>query len=135
MSATLKIFALRLHPGNDLKKSIIDFVAAQNIKAGCIITAVGSLTSCCLRYVGQSTGTTIHQKFEILSLSGTLSTQGVHLHIALADSTGKTIGGHLLDGNIIYTTAEIIIGENTEMLFKRVADIETGYTELVIENL
>ena len=134
MPAPLKIFALRLHPGNDLKKSVVDFVTAQNISAGYIITAIGSLTTCCLRYAGQSAGITISQKFEILSLSGTLSIHGVHLHITLADANGKVIGGHLMDGNIIYTTAELIIGENTEMLFKRVADVETGYAELVIEN-
>jgi predicted DNA-binding protein with PD1-like motif len=128
-----KIFALRLQPGTDLKKELAGFVAEQNIKAGYIITAVGSLTSCHLRYAGQSTGVSIHDKFEILTLSGTLSINGLHLHISLSDGSGKTIGGHLLDGNIIYTTAEIVIGEANDLLFTRVSDTETGYPELVVQ--
>ena len=133
MPEAQKIFALRLHPGADFKKGLADFVADQNIKAGYIITAVGSLTACCLRYAGQSAGVSTQGKFEILSLSGTLSVDGLHLHISLADESGKTIGGHLLDGNIIYTTAEIVIGEANNLLFRRAADPETGYSELVIQ--
>ncbi|MEH2445742.1 MAG: DUF296 domain-containing protein [Nostoc sp.] len=34
---------------------------------------------------------------------------GVHLHIAISDQEGKTIGGNLDDGCIIYTTTEIVI--------------------------
>ena len=71
-------------------------------------------------------------KFEILTLSGTVCGTGLHLHISLADSSGKTLGGHLLDGNRIYTTAEIIIGEATDLLFARAIDSETGYLELTI---
>ena len=128
-----KIFALRLQPGADLKKGLADFVTEQNIKAGYIITAVGSLTTSCLRYAGQKDGISINDKFEILSLSGTLSIHGLHLHIALADKHGKTIGGHLLDGNIIYTTAEIVIGEANDLLFTRSTDAITGYPELVVK--
>jgi predicted DNA-binding protein with PD1-like motif len=134
MPDTQKIFALRLHPGNDLKKSLAKFVAEQNIRAGYVITAIGSLSVCNLRYAGQAEGVSIESKFEILALSGTLSINGLHLHIALADETAKAIGGHLLDGNIIYTTAEIVIGEAEHLLFNRKPDSETGYTELVVEN-
>jgi predicted DNA-binding protein with PD1-like motif len=134
MPDTQKIFALRLHPDDDLKKSLANFVAAQNIKAGYIITAGGSLSVSNLRYAGQTEGVSIESKFEILALSGTVSVHGLHLHIALADETGKTIGGHLLDGNIIYTTAEIVIGEAEHLLFNRRPDTETGYSELVVEN-
>ncbi len=133
MQDVQKIFALRLLPGADLKKTLADFAAQHDIKAGYVITAVGSLTTCNLRYAGQSAGITMHDKFEILALSGTISIHGLHLHVALADGTGKTIGGHLLEGNIIYTTAEIVIGEANNLLFTRIADAETGYPELVIQ--
>ena len=57
---------------------------------------------------------------------------GVHLHIAISDQEGKTIGGHLDDGCIIYTTAEIVIGANEEFNFNRPFDKQTGYLELEI---
>jgi predicted DNA-binding protein with PD1-like motif len=132
MNSTQKIFALRLQPGDDLKKSLAAFAGEHNIEAGYIITCVGSLTACHLRYAGQADGVSITAKFEILSLSGTLSVHGIHLHIALADEKGVAIGGHLLDGNIIYTTAEIVIGEAPDLKFTRKVDDATGHMELVV---
>jgi len=133
MSNVQKIFALRLNPGDDLKKSLSYFVAENNIQAGYVITAVGSLSNLNLRYAGQASGVSITGKFEILALSGTLCMQGLHLHLSAADSQGRTLGGHLLDGNVINTTAEIIIGEANHFLFSRETDPETGYAELMIK--
>ena len=42
-----------------------------------------------------------------MSLVGTISTSGCHIHISLADSEGHMIGGHLVDNDIIFTTAEV----------------------------
>jgi predicted DNA-binding protein with PD1-like motif len=41
-------------------------------------------------------------------------------------------GGHLMGGSIIYTTAEIILGESKKHRFTREKDMETGYHELRI---
>ena len=54
------------------------------------------------------------------------------MHIAIADQLGKTLGGHLDNGCIIYTTAEIVIGTSNEFNFIRTIDQQTGYKELEI---
>lgn len=77
--------------------------------------------------------TVLHDRFEILSLNGTLSTSGIHLHIAISNKEGKTIGGHLEHGCIIYTTAEIVIGTSEEFTFLRTVDEETGFKEIEIK--
>jgi predicted DNA-binding protein with PD1-like motif len=69
---------------------------------------------------------------EILSLSGTLSPDGAHLHIALADSRGAVIGGHLCAGSLVRTTAELVVGLLPEWRFSRELDAVTGYAELRI---
>jgi predicted DNA-binding protein with PD1-like motif len=69
---------------------------------------------------------------KIVSLVGTLGQDGVHLHISIADSTGKTTGGHLVDGCLVYTTAEIVIGDAQGLTFSREQDEQTGYKELRI---
>jgi predicted DNA-binding protein with PD1-like motif len=131
----MKIFALRLKPEQDLRQSLKNFTQAQNIKSGFILTAIGSLKQATIRFADRNVSTVLNEKFEILSLNGTIANTGVHLHIAIADKAGKTIGGHLDHGCIIYTTAEIVIGVSEEFSFIRTLDEQTGYKELeVIDN-
>ena len=129
----MKIYALRLHPGQDLKRELDAFVKAENLQAAFVITCVGSLKKATIRPANQQVPLVREQKFEIVSLVGTLSTAGSHLHISLSDSSGVTIGGHLLEGNEIYTTAEIVLGEASELQFKREIDPQTTYKELTIK--
>lgn len=126
--------AIRLKPGDDLKLSIQRFVDANEITAGWLASCAGSLTEYRIRFAHTPTGNTGSGHFEIVSLSGTLSTNGSHLHISISDSTGQTIGGHLLDGCIVYTTAEIIIQSTAAFLFTREKDGTTQWAELQIKN-
>lgn len=52
----LKMHTFRLKPGQDLKKEIEAFVQSNHIKAGWIITCVGSLTQVNLRFANQTAG-------------------------------------------------------------------------------
>lgn len=128
----MNVFALRLKPDQDLRQSLKTFAADQNIKAGFILTAIGSLKQATIRFANQNISTVLNDKFEIITLNGTLANTGVHLHIAIADKQGKIIGGHLDSGCLIYTTAEIVIGASEEFSFMRIIDEQTGYKELEI---
>jgi len=132
----MQLFALRLQPKQDLKQELRDFVQKSQIKAGCIVSGVGSLQQAVIRFANQPSATIFTDYFEIISLSGTLSVHGVHLHIAIADANGKIMGGHLSDGSIIYTTAEIVLAEAPNLTFLRTPDVATGYQELeIIQNV
>jgi len=128
----LKVHAIRLKPGDDLRDELERFTKENDIQDGFIITAVGSLQYASLRLANQLIISNFEGKFEIVSLVGTLSRDGVHLHVAVADETGKTLGGHVMANCEIYTTAEVIIGEAIELHFSRETDDQTGYRELVI---
>ena len=128
----IKVFALRLKPNTDLKASLKNFVNLNNIKAGYIITTVGSLKQATIRFANQTNSQVFNEKFEIVSLSGTLAASGIHVHMAIADQQGKVIGGHLDYGCIIYTTAEIVIGESLDFVLIRNVDQATGFKELEI---
>lgn len=128
----MHLVALRLTPQQDLKIELDRFARDQHLEAACIVTCVGSLTRAVLRLAGQSEATLYDDRFEILSLVGMLSRYGSHYHIAIADSTGTTRGGHLLPGCLIYTTAELVIGIVPNVSFHRELDPATGYKELVI---
>lgn len=131
--SSLQVFPLRLHPGDDLKLKLYEFTLEKQLKAGFVLTCVGSLQKAVLRFAGKDSGTVLEQKFEIVSLVGTLSADGVHLHVSVSDSEGNLKGGHLMEGSIIYTTAEITIGEIGGKEFHRDIDEETGYKELIIK--
>lgn len=128
----MKVFALRLKPDQDLRQSLKTFANEHNLKAGFVLTAIGSLKQATIRFANQSISTVLNNKFEILSLNGTLANTGIHLHISIADKEGKTLGGHLDNGCIIYTTAEIVIGASEEITFIRTIDDQTGFKELEI---
>jgi predicted DNA-binding protein with PD1-like motif len=131
-SKHIRVLALRLKPGQDLRNELEAFVKEKRIRAGFLITAVGSLRQASIRFADQSTATNLDGKFEIVSLVGTLGQDGVHLHVSLSDSSGKTIGGHLVNGCLIYTTGEIVIGDAAGLTFSREKDADTGYQELRI---
>ncbi len=125
--------AFRLKPGQDLKQGIDSIVKINNIQAGWISTCVGSLTHYNIRFANQPNGSSDSGHFEIVSLTGTVSVNGSHIHISLSDSTGKTIGGHLMEGCKIYTTAEIVILSSDAFVFRREKDGSTPWEELQVE--
>lgn len=128
-----KVYAFRLKPGEDLRQGIDAIVKEKNITAGWINTCVGSLAYYNIRFANQPEGSSNSGHFEIVSLVGTVSVNGSHLHLSISDSTGKTIGGHLLDGCKIYTTAEIVIGTTGSYEFKREKDGTTPWEELQVK--
>jgi len=133
-SSDVRAYAFRLKPKVDLKKSILAFAEENKIKAGCIVTCVGSLEQIHIRFANQQNGESKNGFFEIVSLTGTFSNTSCHLHISISDNNGITLGGHLLDDNIIYTTAEIVVLELANLSFKRELDSTFGFKELVITN-
>jgi predicted DNA-binding protein with PD1-like motif len=125
-----KITALRLKPGQDLKIELQKWADQNQISSGWVVTGVGSLQNLHLRLANQPKGTTFEGPWEIVSLVGTLGPQGIHLHLSASDSQGKTLGGHLMEGCKIFTTAEIVLEGHQGWLFQRILDPQTGYPEL-----
>lgn len=130
LPSPMTVRAFRLGPGADLKKELSRFARTNRLRAGIVLTCVGSLTRAVIRLADQPEGTTFEGKHEIVSMVGTLSPDGDHLHLAISDATGRTVGGHLLEGSLVYTTAEIAVGEIEELAFARAIDPRTTYEEL-----
>jgi len=125
-------YTFRLKPGQDLFDSIDAFVMQAQIESGCVLSGVGSLTHATLRLANREFYTEYEGHFEIVSLTGTVSVHGSHLHIAVSDGDGVTVGGHLVSGCKIYTTAEIVLAVFPEVVYKREFAEDSGYDELAI---
>ncbi len=128
----MKQITKRLLPGQDLRKEIELLVQDNQVKAGVLLCIVGSLTKLRLRLADGKSVQEWEKQFEIVSGIGTLSLVDCHIHISASDQSGSLIGGHLKDGCIIGTTAEIVILVFDDVEYKRESDLKTGYNELVI---
>lgn len=104
----------------------------QHVEAGCILSGVGSLRRAVLRLADREQNSDYQGPFEIVSITGTISLHGSHLHISISDSEGKTIGGHFESGCKIYTTAEIVIAVFGDVVYKREFAADSGYEELSV---
>jgi predicted DNA-binding protein with PD1-like motif len=136
-SSQLIVHVLRLAPGADLHASLLQFLRNHRAEAATIISGVGSLTHANIRFANVPDEAVKPQPvghYEIVSLNGTMSlTGGNHIHIAIADTKGTTLGGHLMPtGNRVYTTVELVIGVLPGLVFKREKDPTYGYQELVV---
>lgn len=129
----MRICTFRQKPGDDLFDSIESFVAENKIQAGCVLSSVGSLTHAKLRLANREYYTEYEGHFEIVSMTGTVSTNGSHIHVAISDGDGVTIGGHLVSGCKVYTTAEIVLAVFEDIIYKReLLENDSGYEELVV---
>ena len=126
--------AFRLKPGDDLFKSIQKYVIEKNIQAGFIMSCVGSLKEINIRLANADKFLVKKEHFEIVSLVGCVSSNDrYHLHISVSDSEGNTKGGHLKENNIIYTTAEIVLGELPKLSFNKINNPGEDWPELEIK--
>ena len=121
----------RLTKGMDLKEEIEKYSINNNI-SGVLISSVGCLNKLVIRLADGESILKKDGNFEIVSITGTLSPNGVHIHISVSDEFGNTIGGHLKNGCIVNTTAEICLIVFDNIMFGRKFDETTGYDELVV---
>jgi predicted DNA-binding protein with PD1-like motif len=128
----MDIHTFRLKPGQDLFEELERFTSEHIIEAGCVICAVGSLTHATLRLANREFTNDYDGHFEIVSMTGTVSTHGSHLHLSISDTNGVTIGGHLGFGCKIYTTAEIVLAAFPQLIYQRELCEISGYEELVV---
>lgn len=131
-TAPMETLVVRFRPGDDLYERLQQIVEAEQIDAGCVLACAGSLQQVALRYADRPEATQVAGKQEIVSLSGTLSRLGSHLHMSVSDGQGQTRGGHLMAGCQVYTTVELVIGVLPGLRFERELDPQSGYRELVV---
>mmetsp|Transcript_9704 Transcript_9704/g.20999 ORF Transcript_9704/g.20999 Transcript_9704/m.20999 type:complete len:155 (-) Transcript_9704:32-496(-) len=134
---------IRLKPGEDLvsamEKAAISAMEKSGTTSAFVLTAVGSLERVTLRMANASNSDGVFvnelkewkERLEIVSLAGTFSPDGKHLHMSVSDGKGNVFGGHLVSGKI-FTTLELVIGVILDVDFSRAQDVATGYKELVV---
>ncbi len=131
----MKTLCKRLHRGDDLMREIKNLCKQHNIAAGVVLSGVGCVSRARIRDASGVNIREIDRHMEIVSLNGTVSAARCHLHIALSSEDLSTIGGHLCEGCIINTTCELVIGILDGIAYGVEQDAETGYDEIVFNQI
>jgi hypothetical protein len=128
----MKTLPIRLLPGQDLRRAIEAAVAESGCGAAFVLSGIGSLAQARIRFAGADAPRSISGDMELVTLAGSVTVDGSHLHAALATDQGHMIGGHVAFGCIVRTTAEILLALLPEWRLRRAPDASTGYDELVV---
>ena len=130
----MQIHPVRLSPGDDLRVAVEGLLGQQASHAAFVIQGIGSLSVAQLRFAGAETPTELRGDLEILTVAGSVSPDGAHLHMSVSDAQGRVFGGHVARGCIVRTTAELLLVLLPGHRFSRELDSATGYAELQIRN-
>jgi hypothetical protein len=124
----------RLPYKSDLVRELNKLAANQKIQSG-VVQVMGSLGRARLSFFDQKIRAYRELDFdaphEIVAGNGNISLRTddgvpfIHLHIAVADSQGNVVGGHCLEGCLVYGV-EFVIWPFNGSPPKRVLDQDTG---------
>ncbi len=134
-SSPTRSYIIRLKPGQDVKAELEALARAHHLQAASIVSVVGSLTDVALRFANKPETTVLTGHFEVVAMSGYLAANEFHCHLAVSDGEGKTLGGHLMEGNRVYTTLVVVIQEHLGLRYRREFDPTSNHQELVIDEI
>jgi predicted DNA-binding protein with PD1-like motif len=131
----MQTLVLRLNPGDDLRASLDAALRHAGAQAAFVVSGIGSLRGASVRFAGAEAAARIEGDLEILTLAGSLSPDGSHIHMSVSDGEGRVFGGHAAPGCVVRTTAEILVAVLPDWRFARGHDPSTGYAELMPHRL
>ena len=108
-------YVMRLDPGEEIVEKVLWLAAVEQIKLA-TVTGLGAVDNVTLGIFSPDTkqfkANMFHADFEIVSLTGTITTQRgrpyAHLHMAVSDLAARCFGGHL-NRAVISATCEMVI--------------------------
>ena len=105
----LRSVPLHLGTGSDIRRSL-ESLAIELNASGFVLGVVGNLSQAAFQCPGQAGATILEGDLEIITLQGTISPQGVHLHLSFSDGACQVWGGHLEPGTLVQKGADLLVG-------------------------
>ena len=105
----METLPLELEPGQDLHLALSELAIQQQL-SGFVLGVVGNLSQATFRCPGQQQPTRMSGELEVITLNGTFSPAGVHLHLSLSDGACQVWGGHLEPGTVVLKGAQLLLG-------------------------
>ncbi|MHA2620865.1 MAG: PPC domain-containing DNA-binding protein [bacterium JZ-2024 1] len=128
-----KVIPFSLSRGSDMISGIAGLARDQGISFG-FVHCIGGLQTARLAFYDLQTRSylplEIMERVELLSGSGNIAIRDgypwAHLHAVVSDPQGKTYGGHLLEGSLVFLVEGFIFAMDRSVT--RIPDPSTGLT-------
>lgn len=103
------VHIVRLPFGSDLLQELTRYCREQKIQLA-VLSGLGAVSRARIAFYDQQTRAYVERNldgpYEILALTGNVSVKDgesfVHAHAVLGDDQGRSVGGHLLEGTIVF---------------------------------
>ena len=105
----MRAVPLHLQAGSDVRRSL-EQLALEHNAGGFVLSVVGNLSQAAFACPGKSAPTVLAGELEIITLQGTISPDGVHLHLSFSDASCQVLGGHLEHGTLVLRGADLLVG-------------------------
>ena len=105
----MRALPIHLEAGADLRGSL-EALALEQHATGFVLSVVGNMSQACFACPGQQHPTVLRGELEIITLQGTVSPSGVHLHLSFSDPGCQVWGGHLEHGSLVLKGADLLVG-------------------------
>ena len=105
----MRAVPLHLEAGSDVRRSL-EQLALEHNAGGFVLSVVGNLSQAAFACPGKSAPTVLAGELEIITLQGTISPDGVHLHLSFSDASCQVWGGHLEPGTLVLRGADLLVG-------------------------
>ena len=105
----MRAVPLHLDAGSDVHRSLAQLAASHQAE-GFVLSVVGNLSQAAFQCPGQAVPTLVRGELESITLQGTLTPGGVHLHLSLSDGNCQVWGGHLEPGTLVLKGADVLVG-------------------------
>ena len=105
----MRAVPLHLEAGRDVRRSLEQLAQRQGV-GGFVLSVVGNLSQAAFACPGKPRPTLLQGELEIITLQGTISPTGVHLHLSFSDGDCQVWGGHLEHGTLVLRGADLLVG-------------------------
>ena len=106
----MRMICKRLRRGEDLLRELQRIAQEEQLELAVILSAVGCVSRARVRDATGVTVRDIGEDCEIVSATGTVSRKRCHVHVSFSKEDLSTVGGHLMEGCIVNTTCELVLG-------------------------
>lgn len=129
-----RLLAIRMAPGEDILESLDNACEKAGIKHGVIVSGIGSMNGASFfnpvplkdkkAGFGYSDAIILRGAIELVSMNGMIcegddGKRLFHVHCSFSDQYGNGWGGHLIEGNRVLLTVDVIVAEIDDLFMGR----------------